>query len=493
MSKRIFFLLFIGLLVGHHSKAHFDFNQNCLKAYKSILCLRLLEAQDCISQEKKQNPNNGIILLLENYYDTYSLLTKESKDGLDAFERAKDIRLTLLEKQDKKSPYYLYSKAEINFQYALLASKFKEYLSAMLAFKNAYRLLVENKELYPSFLPNQKSLGVLTALFGALPDNFKWSLRIIGIEGDVGKGITMLESLITQLPKSNYDYLLDETVYYYCTIRIDIVGGKFYPKVSEYLQRTDSKSLFGTYLKAYAAIKSGQSAKVIGLLKNRESDNVYAIFPFLDYLLGEAYLYQMNFDEAREYFHKYLQSYKGVCYQKDVYLRLSWIALLSGNTNKYKEYTHLVSTRGYTYHYRDEHALHEIKHGIPNITLLKARLFFDGGYYPQALELLKGRKSETFTTQAERLELFYRLARVCQELNRIPTAIQFYLITVQSGKNETFYYAANAALKLGEIYEEARDFDKAQQYYKMVISMRNNEYKSSLDTKARAGLKRMGY
>jgi hypothetical protein len=104
--------------------ANFDFNNNCLNAYKSIFELKLGNAKAYISTEKKQHPNNSIIPLLENYVDYFTVLTSESKADFDRLKGNKSARLDQISDDDKSSPYYLYAQAEINLQWALIRGSF---------------------------------------------------------------------------------------------------------------------------------------------------------------------------------------------------------------------------------------------------------------------------------------------------------------------------------------------------------------------------------
>ncbi len=64
--------------------------------------------------------------------------------------------------------------------------------------------------------------------------------------------------------------------------------------------------------------------------------------------------------------------------------------------------------------------------------------------------------------------------------------------TIRLGKNETWYFAANSALMLGQLYENEKDFNKAAYYYNLCIDMKNHEYENSIEQKAQAGLNRTG-
>ena len=67
----------------------------------------------------------------------------------------------------------------------------------------------------------------------------------------------------------------------------------------------------------------------------------------------------------------------------------------------------------------------------------------------------------------------------------------FYTSTVSTGLNMPYYFAANASLQLGYIYEYKKNYPKAQYYYSLCSQMKNEEYKNSIETKAKAGLRRV--
>jgi hypothetical protein len=141
------------------SYANFDFNANCVRAYENMMSLKLSTARILISAEKRKNPSNAIPYLLDNYADYFSLMTTENKSDFERFKDNKNQRLSRIERDDKRSPYYLYSLAEINFQLALSRSRAKEYFTAAIEINRAYNLLQENVRKFPEFIPNQKILA----------------------------------------------------------------------------------------------------------------------------------------------------------------------------------------------------------------------------------------------------------------------------------------------------------------------------------------------
>ncbi len=139
----------------------------------------------------------------------------------------------------------------------------------------------------------------------------------------------------------------------------------------------------------------------------------------------------------------------------------------------------------------DKQAYKDAKSGNwPNKELLKARLLNDGGYYQKALALLHGKSSADFQKTEEKLEFYYRLARIYDDLNKDEEAIKMYLTAIDIGENRTEYFASRAALQIGNIYEKKGSKAIAISYYQKCINMASHEYKDSIDQKAKAGIAR---
>jgi len=110
--------------------ANFDMNENMLKSYSHIINLEFDKANVLLDKEKSQNPLNGFIALYNNYIDFLTILISEDVDYFESHKDLKYKRLDLLDDNDKDSPYYLYSKAEINLQWAFSRLKFENYVVA---------------------------------------------------------------------------------------------------------------------------------------------------------------------------------------------------------------------------------------------------------------------------------------------------------------------------------------------------------------------------
>ena len=263
-----------------------------------------------------------------------------------------------------------------------------------------------------------------------------------------------------------------------------------YAKTMKYTARFAESSLLKTYLQAYVAAKNGYNDEAIAILKNKPTGSIYQPFPYLDYLMGVVYLNKLDYSAAT-YFDRFLQTNKGVSYIKDTYLHLAWLALLKGDEAEYSANANKVKINGYTYQEKDKQAISEVNATIPNKTLLSARLLFDGGYLNQASQLLTNLSNDTFDTLKDKAEYHYRLGRITDELSKEDTALNHYQNAIKYGKTLKQYYAAKAAVLIGKIYENKKNYAKAKVYYNVAINLKDHEYETGIENEAKQGLKRV--
>ncbi|WP_134088937.1 tetratricopeptide repeat protein [Olivibacter sp. XZL3] len=491
MTRRLILFLLLSFSLIPYTYASFEFTTNCKQAYTEILNLRLDVAQQYLEKEREANPENRLIPLLENYVDYFRILSSDDKSLFDKLKKNKSARLSKISEGSKESPYYLFAQAEINLQWALVRGKYQEYVASALEIKKAYNMLNENLEKYPDFLPNKKGLGMVNALIGSLPSSAQKALGTLGVRGSTERGEKMLEGLVEDLPKSPYKMFYDESVFYLMQVWVNITKKKqAFEAIYVLTDPMEDTSLLKLYMRAFTAFKTGHNDEAIKHLSSRPKDADYVDYPYLDYLLGMAKLHKLDFSAVTD-FQRFLNGSNGGSYVKDAYLHLAYISLLKGDSAAYKTYCSKVKVEGTTYDEKDKQALSEVDEGIPNISLLKARFLFDGGYYKRAKDLLAKENANSYKQKRDKIEYCYRFARVFHETGGVNGAIKFYQYTIAFGKDAKYYYAANAALFLGDIYVAKKQYKTASSYYHKAIDMKNHDYESSIENKAKEALKRM--
>ena len=165
---------------------------------------------------KREEPSNLIRIQLENYIDFFTVYIREDASQFERLEKNKDSRIELIKQSNlTQSPYYLYLQANIRLHWALARLKFEEYATAFLEVNKAFKLLEENEKLFPNFLPNKKDLGILHAMVGTIPDNYKWGVKLLtSLNGTIDQGKKEIEWVLEKAKTTEFLYK-EETVVLY--------------------------------------------------------------------------------------------------------------------------------------------------------------------------------------------------------------------------------------------------------------------------------------
>lgn len=485
----LLFLIFLGF--QQPAKADFTLDQNSTAAFKAIFELRFPEAKRLIAEEKRINPDNGIIILLENYMDYFYLLTSSNSADYEKFKDRRSARLDALEDNDEKSPYYMFAQADVYIQWAVLKAKFGDHSSAVYDMKKGQKLLAKNAEKFPDFIPNQKSIGWLNVLIGAIPPSYKFWIGIVGVKGDLPTGLKQLQRLRGQLDGTKYSFYKDEVTFILALANIDILKNKqSYAQLMAMAGDMSEKSLLKNYLEGYIAFKTGHTDVAIDRFMDAPQTAEYMDMPVINYWLANAKLCRMDKD-ADKYFLKFIAENKGNTFNKDSYLKVAYCAFLKKDVDGYNNYLNMVRTKGTATDEKDKEALKEANDARPDEDLLRARFYFDGGYYDKALALLKDKPFTELKIVRDKTEYYYRFGRTYDAMENDSAALPNYQRAINLGRATSYYYAANSALLSGLIYEKKRDFKKAAEFFKLTLSMKNHEYQNSIDGQAKDGLSRV--
>ena len=94
-------------------------------------------------------------------------------------------------------------------------------------------------------------------------------------------------------------------------------------------------------------------------------------------------------------------------------------------------------------------------------------------------------------TKEEQTERIYRYARIAHRQHLWAAAKKEYREALLLGAGSPRYFAANAALKLGEIYESEDSLSEAGKYYEKCLHLDFDEYVNSIRGKAKEALERI--
>ena len=494
-------ILFAGafLLFIPRSQSQFNFDENCQQAYEAVFSLRFTDARRLINVEIKSEPENLVPVYLENYIDFLTLVIGEERNVYDRLKDKKNERVKVLEKGRDDSPFYNFCLGEIHLQWAFARLKFGDYTAAALEIHKAHSFFSANEARFPTFVINKMGLGVVHVMVSLVPDNYRWVSNLIGLDGSMELGMNEIRQValysgddkIIRMYKTQASFFLA-----FLTLNLQKNKKDALPFLelfkNQSLLDTPSKSPLLIYARAAILMKNGMNDEALTVLQERGSLAPSFHFFYLDYLEGMARLNKLDYTAA-SYFERFISGFRGQNYIRSSCQKLAWISLLRGDSVNYHRLTTQLLKLGATVVDEDKQAVYEAGKGIlPNIILLRARLLFDGGYYNQATnELLNNSVKTIVKSKRDLIEYTYRLGRIYHETGNFAKAIENYQQTVQRGKNEPYYFAASAAYQLGLIYENKGALARADSAYHLCLSIKTEEYRTSLHQKAKAGLNRL--
>lgn len=458
------------------------------EAYNLVFALRLHEAAQVLAAIEQNDPGNLMAYYVADFIDFFNIFLDDNVALYQAAKSQRDLRLRLVTMGDASSPYFLFVQAEIYVHRALLRMKFQENFAAASDISQAFKLLKRNQRRFPGFAPNYKTLGVLKAAVGTIPEQYKWAVELLSsMEGTVSDGIKDLERAL--LDKDQLTYR--ETQYLYM---LALLHFQNMPDQALAYGRTagfkPDAHLLDCFVLSHIAIKGGRSEAALQWLGSKPTAGESRVVAFLDLLYGTAKLQRLDKD-ADLLLSKFLDEYPGNNYRKEALQKLAWHHLVHDNPAAYKSYMDLCRFAGSAEIESDKYALKEAQTGVmPHPELLKARLLFDGGYYFKALEILEAIPVDRLST-ACKLEHRYRSGRIFKEIGREYDALFQFKMTISEGTSSTEYYACAAALQAGLLYEKNKDAANATHYYKTCLSLQPEDYRAGLHQKAKAGLSRL--
>lgn len=470
--------------------ARFIFTTNTKAAYNHLLALRIDKGRELLRKEAADDPAAAFVT---DYADFLTLFIDEDRAAFRDKQAAVSERLAIIRKGDKNSPYYAFCQAEVLLHQAFLKIKFGDYLEGGTGIRDAYQLLEKNIATFPDFQPQYKSMGMLEVLVGTIPGNYQWVVKMIGMKGSIDNGMQKISRFINAPhAAAETEMMKQEALFIYAFLQLHIVKNKAEAWVLVEKNTTDHRyNLMKTYIRATVALHCNKTDEAIKTLAARPRGEEVYPFYYLDYLMGVAKMHRLD-TNADISFKIFVTYFKGENYIKDAYLKLAWLSLLDNRQQEYNNYLLLVKTRGKENFDEDKQAMREAKSGEKQDTvLLKARMLFDGGYFQRSLDILNAVNADKLTGEKYRTELDYRKGRAYHEMGITEKALLFYQAAITRGKAQPWYFAANASLQKGIIYEERGDYGNAREAYKNAAIYPTAEYKNSIAQKSKAGLKRI--
>lgn len=459
--------------------------------------LRFNEASRVVAIDLLSNPSNRFPLYLKTQAAFIKAFVSEEPAHVQIFKTIAESSISQLLNENKVSLLRGFALGEIYFMTAVIQFREGEFVKGAWNLRKGYLLLNETRARNPLFLPVYKTLGLLHAVIGTIPDEYVWIAEIVGVRGSLTQGRNELISLV----KASFKYpelkwIQTESLLFLFLVEMNLQNNQNSAGYILSCIANTGKELYSsqilTYIKAGVEMHMGKNDNAIStLFALKMPDDAYKIY-YLDYLKGITLLQKLD-KGCNAYFFSFIGNYNGTSYKKSAYQKLGWYFLLEGNLDKYYEYLSKAKLYGSTFTDPDKMANKEATEGpVPEPVLLRARLLSDGGYWTSALAALNaGDFDSASASKRNQLEYTYRLARIFDEMDSISLAEFYYKRVIDFGSCQPYYFAANSCIMLARLYENMGMNAEALYYYKKCKDLEFDEYYNSIIQKAKAGIAKL--
>lgn len=370
-----------------------------------------------------------------------------------------------------------YFLAEARLEQAFAQGRAKNYINAGINAGRSKGLYADALKLDPDLTDAGKGLG-LFEFFGTLvPSSVKWLAGMFGYGGDREKG---LEMIAAARDKSRYSQT--ESRYYLAMIQFLFYKNNVQAEkelVSLSAARPQSTLLNYSLGLFYYQTKSSEKAKLYltKAASDAERDAGNAFAAYARFRLADVDFRLCNFNDAKKNFLFYRSTANFEIYHAQTAYRLGLCYEFSGDrttaVSYYQQAQAKTENPDELYSQRRAKLLITAPLSAVAKTIYLGRNHFDAGNYAAALAALEPlvEKPAASTSDDERAELLYRLARCYDESLAPEKAIKFYQAAYQTPAKQERMFAPFSRFYLAKLYMQQKkydlalsEFDKAARY-----------------------------
>ncbi len=457
------------------------FDTNLLKSYEWVINLQPEKANELLAHY------NGNILhktYVQTLNETLQILITEDHSRFATFDEHFKERIKYLEGLPT-SAESLFLLAEIHLQRGFCYLNLGQDLNAVLSIRKANQLVVDCRKKFPAFVPIKKTAGVIQVMVGAVPEKYQWFMSLLGMRGSVAAG----QQLLSDLRNSTSSLKMEADILFFAVK--GFINQQFTEAASginDCLKDQPGNRLL-LFMGVNMLIKDARSEEALQLIHRIDQQPEGLPMHYIDYLRGEVLLQKGEYAKSIEAFKKFIAVYPSISFKKDSYFKIALNYWLLNNPRNAQLYFEKAKTTGSAKAEPDRYASYQLETGsLPNKKLSQVRFSTDGGYYKEASNVLQTISLVDLPTAKDQTEYYYRKARLAHRTGELSAAKLFYQQSIDMTKNNPWYFGANAALQLGYIAKEQKDFTNARKYFELAMSFPRHEYKNSIDSKAKTEL-----
>ncbi|HEY9113889.1 MAG TPA: hypothetical protein VIN10_04270 [Bacteroidales bacterium] len=487
-SRKIFFTLIISLVSFQTLRAEYKVTEKCTQAWEALFNLDFITAHKLVQEELKVNPSNYYAYYVDQQIDAYFMMINASHSDYEHFEEQYKKRREIMDGKSTESPYYAMCEAEMQLQMGVFNVFFGDRLSGIRRAYSAYKKFYSAQKANPDFIYNRKMIGMFNIALSNLPPFAAWAAGTFGIKGDYDTGFNIMFQYFDDV--KNMKGLNTEAALY---ITLGYKLNKEPEKAYLFLESVNENIIDYRLLKYFhgnTAWASGKNARAIELFSKFNPSELEIEFLPYNYMMGKIQMRSLD-KQAETNLLVFLRKTKKEAYLKEINYYLALYYLMNGNLELFEKYKKTADDKGGDLTERDREAMYDCDLDyIPNPVLVKCRLLMDGGYYDRFNLTMKNFQLSEAKLLPYKLEYYLLMGKYYEAKNNNNSAIDSYKMVLSLGSSTDYYFASEAALRLGEYYED-KDKSLAKSYFEISLDLYDSDYYEYIVNLDSKGLERV--
>ncbi len=477
--KKIIILIFFYFFSILTTFSQYKVTPNCLNTWDAIIDLRFEDADSLIENELATNPTNYYAHYLAQTADAFQFMIDMSdstyKEIIDKYE----TRMELLDGEDEESPYYLACRAELQLQMGMFNIIYGDRLTGLRKAYGAYKKTYKNIDKYPDFNQSYKLDGIFNVAISNMPPFVNWAITSFGVSGSYDKGYEILRNYFINCKHTN-GLGTEAALYNILAFKLNKDPYGAYTFINS-LDSNYFKYNLLKYFKANVAYRTGKNEEALEELSTFKRDDLE--FNGYNYLLGKILLRKLD-SNSIHHLKKFLKNQKEKQYHKEINYAIAMAYLIAGNIKQTKHHRLLACETGNEITERDREAMCDCNLDyFPDKNLVKAKLLLDGGYLNKAnlyLEMFNSVQHDKSDNSPYYLEYLLLKGRLEFRRGNTNEAVSLMSKVITYGENVDYYFASEAALYLGYIYEKSYP-QKAVTYFNLARELYQSGFYEYID------------
>jgi tetratricopeptide (TPR) repeat protein len=331
--------------------------------------------------------------------------------------------------------------------------------------------------------------GAFVVVFSAIPSEYQWVARLLGLTGDAEVGIRALENgsgreYATALPALALYFAYKSTRHDPYRARQTLLE----------LHRRHPNTVLPLYLRLQNAFDLRSPTETHALLDSLNRLPRATELIYLNYQRARAALFRLDAPSALKAYQAFVTQKPGIIYSCDAWYKIGLLHDWQGErAQAVVAYRRCLQTG--TSSFDDDH--HARKQAVaalrttPNahtIALQKARFAYDGGQYGLASQQLRHLLPHwTILTTDQRTEWYYRNGRLAEALGQTALAIRQYELAARQPAQQARWMSLYARYYLGRLIETT-DPNRARTEYAYIRTQSGYDYQKGLEQKVKTAL-----